>query len=205
MSRDSTSAAYYTGRETQKAITTQVIPIAFAGQQTVRVPINVSYPVGRIVFKPINLSNLTSIRAPDGITYALQGASAYQEPLMVYSSIIDNSCCGITGIFVQVANAANPPQANPGAVLSGYAITMPNDIVTQFKAPRIINGEYTFSLGSQLNGGAWAPGPANAAVSSVGGAGTPINTVLAGTGIGAPNVTSVFYGAITVQIEFLEY
>ena len=177
MSRD--SPAYYTGRETQRAITTQVIPIAFTGQQTVQVPISVPYPVGRIVFKPINLSNLS---------YAAAGTyigSQQQEPLMVFSSLIDNSCCGITGVFVQTVNSGSGTLA-----LSGYAITMPNDIVTQFKAPRMINGNYTFSLGSQLNGGAWAQGTTNASSTTIANGLIP---------------TSVFYGAITVQIEFLEY
>jgi len=183
MSRDSTSAAYYTGRETQKAITTQVIPIAFTGQQTVKVPINVSYPVGRIVFKPINLSNLAYADLPAAPNTFI--GSKQQEPLMVFSSLIDNSCCGITGVFVQMDTGVVGVIA-----LSGYAITMPNDIVTQFKTPRIVNGEYTFSLGSQLNGGAWAPGAPNANDDSVASGKTP---------------TSVFYGAITVQIEFLEY
>ena len=176
-----TSVAYYTGRETQKAITTQVIPIAFTGQQTVKVPINVSYPVGRIVFKPINLSNLSYTAA--GASFI---GSQQQEPLMVFSSLIDNSCCGITGVFVQVASNG----AAGTLALSGYAITMPNDIVTQFKAPRMINGNYEFSLGSQLNGGAWAAGVTNAAGATIANGQTP---------------TSVFYGAITVQIEFLEY
>lgn len=174
-----TSVAYYTGRETQKAITTQVIPIAFTGQQTVKVPINVSYPVGRIVFKPINLSNLSFTAAGAFI------GSQRQEPLMVFSSLIDNSCCGITGIFVQTAK---DPVAQDTLSLSGYAITMPNDIVTQFKAPRMINGNYEFSLGSQLNGGAWAAGAPNA-----------------NDFAGVQGPSSVFYGAITVQIEFLEY
>ena len=173
-----TTTAYYTGRETQKAITTQVIPIAFTGQQTVKVPINVSYPVGRIVFKPINLSNLSYTAAGTFI------GSQQQEPLMVFSSLIDNSCCGITGVFVQVASNG----AAGTLALSGYAITMPNDIVTQFKAPRMINGNYEFSLGSQLNGGAWAAGAPNA-----------------NDFVGIQGPSSVFYGAITVQIEFLEY
>jgi len=177
MSKDPTSASYYAGRETQKAITTQVIPIAFTGQQSVQVPISVPYPVGRVVFKPINLSNVTNIAG-----VPLDGSSRYQEPLMVFSSLIDNSCCGITGVYVQLGTTGLP--------VSGYAITMPNDIVTQFKAPRMINGNYTFSLGSQLNGGAWFAGVANAAV---------------GTTQTLPNYTSSFYGAVTVQIEFLEY
>jgi hypothetical protein len=169
---------YLKSQETRKTIQTFIYPIPFVSTQTSTIVIDVNFPVGKITFKPINLCNLTRNPALASTT------AAYQEPLMLYSSLVNNQCVGLTGIYVQTNQADQP--------ISGYAITMPNDVVFQYKQPVNVRGNYVFSLGSQLNAGAWIDGGFINNNNS-GGANTD----------STPNAN--FIGAITVQIEFEEY
>lgn len=174
-------AGYLKAQQERKTIQTFIYPIPFVSTQSSTIVIDINYPVGKITFKPLNLCNLT--REVDG--YATTSA-AYQEPLMLYSSLVNNQCVGLTGIYVHTAQNDLP--------LNGYAITMPNDVVFQFKQPVNVRGNYVFSLGSQLNGGAWNnTGYVNNSDNAV----DPNNTDT------IPN--SNFIGAITVQIEFEEF
>jgi hypothetical protein len=171
-------------QEERKTIQTFIYPIPFVSKQSATIVIDISFPVGKITFKPINLCNLTVEEVKSG--YSTQSA-AFQEPLMLYSSLVNNQCVGLTGIYVQTNQL--------GAPINGYAVVMPNDVVFQFKQPVNVRGNYIFSLGSQLNGGAWNDtGFIN---NNNWQPGTIANTD------SAPN--SNFTGAITVQIEFEEY
>ena len=174
---------YLKAQETRKTIQTFIYPIPFVSKQSSTIVIDVSYPVGKITFKPINTCNLTN----NGAT-----SSAFQEPLMLYSSLVNNQCVGLTGIYVQT-------NANGTAPINGYAITMPNDVVFQYKQPINVRGNYVFSLGSQLNGGAWPNFTDNTGFTT----GNVNNTLTGGNTDSSPNAN--FNGAITVQIEFEEY
>ena len=174
-------ANYLKAQQERKTIQTFIYPIPFISTQSSTIVIDINYPVGKITFKPLNLCNLT--REVAGV---LTTSAVYQEPLMLYSSLVNNQCVGLTGIYVHVADNDAP--------LNGYAITMPNDVVFQFKQPVNVRGNYVFSLGSQLNGGAYAnTGFANNNDYQV----APANIDT------SPNAN--FIGAITVQIEFEEY
>ena len=168
-------------QQERKTIQTFIYPIPFASTQSSTIIIDINYPVGKITFKPLNLCNLT--REVDGNPTT---SAAFQEPLMLYSSLVNNHCVGLTGIYVQTAQNGNS--------LNGYAITMPNDVVFQFKQPINVRGNYVFSLGSQLNGGAWVN---SGFINNQAGTGDNINND------NSPNAN--FLGAITVQIEFEEY
>jgi hypothetical protein len=167
-------------QETRKTIQTFIYPIPFVSTQSSTIIIDVNYPVGKITFKPLNLCNLTRETVGGPTT-----AAAFQEPLMLYSSLVNNQCVGLTGIYVHTNSGGNP--------INGYAITMPNDVVFQFKQPVNVRGNYVFSLGSQLNGGAWN------------------NTGFVNNFTGILNTNNDdaananFLGAITIQIEFEEY
>lgn len=168
-------ANYLKAQQERKTIQTFIYPIPFVSTQSSTIVIDINYPVGKITFKPLNLCNLTK----GGTT-----SSGYQEPLMLYSSLVNNQCVGLTGIYVQ-HDKINIP-------ISGYAITMPNDVVFQFKQPVNVRGNYVFSLGSQLNGGAWNN------------TGFPNNNDFEdGNNDFVANAN--FIGAITVQIEFEEF
>jgi len=162
-------------QQERKTIQTFIYPIPFVSTQSSTIVIDVNYPVGKITFKPLNLCNLTR---------AGTIAAAYQEPLMLYSSLVNNQCVGLTGIYVQHDKVDTP--------ISGYAITMPNDVVFQFKQPVNVRGNYVFSLGSQLNGGAYN----NTGF---------INNNDVGNANDDNSANANFVGAITVQIEFEEY
>lgn len=167
-------------QEERKTIQTFIYPIPFVSKQSSTIIIDVNYPVGKITFKPLNLCNLTREEKSSPTTNA-----AFQEPLMLYSSLVNNQCVGLTGIYVHTNTGGNP--------INGYAITMPNDVVFQFKQPINVRGNYVFSLGSQLNGGAWVD---SGFVNNYTGVGNANND-------DSPNAN--FLGAITVQIEFEEY
>jgi hypothetical protein len=171
---------YLKAQETRKTIQTFIYPIPFVSTQSSTIVIDVNYPVGKITFKPLNLCNLT--REEKG---APTTSAAFQEPLMLYSSLVNNQCVGLTGIYVHTNSGGNP--------INGYAITMPNDVVFQFKQPINVRGNYVFSLGSQLNGGAYSN---TGYINNFTGAGNANDDI-------APNAN--FLGAITVQIEFEEY
>ena len=178
-------ADHLKAQETRKTIQTFIYPIPFVSKQSSTIVIDISYPVGKITFKPINTCNLTNAGAT---------SSAFQEPLMLFSSLVNNQCVGLTGIYVQTNATGTAP-------INGYAITMPNDVVFQYKQPVYVRGNYVFSLGSQLNGGAW-PNFTDNTGTTTGNVNNNINNPNPNTD-SSPNAN--FKGAITVQIEFEEY
>ncbi len=167
-------------QQERKTIQTFIYPIPFVSTQSSTIVIDVNYPVGKITFKPLNLCNLTR-----EVANAPTTSAAFQEPLMLYSSLVNNQCVGLTGIYVHTNSGGNP--------ISGYAITMPNDVVFQFKQPINVRGNYVFSLGSQLNGGAYNDTGYINNFTGVANANDDVE----------PNAN--FLGAITIQIEFEEY
>jgi hypothetical protein len=172
-------------QQERKTIQTFIYPIPFVSTQSSTIVIDVNYPVGKITFKPLNLCNLTREEEDEKGDIKPTTSAAFQEPLMLYSSLVNNQCVGLTGIYVHTNSSGNP--------ISGYAITMPNDVVFQFKQPINVRGNYVFSLGSQLNGGAYSN---TGYINNFTGVGNANNDI-------APNAN--FLGAITVQIEFEEY